>query len=217
MAVRQRGRPRSFDREAALETATLAFWEHGYEATSVADLTRAMGIAPPSLYAAFGNKEALFAEVVEVYGRTYGDFVRRALKEEPTALGALGRVLREAAREYTEPGRPTGCLTLLAATGCTTSSAEAEEVLRARRAATVAAFERRIGAGVADGELPPDTDAATLARCVVGMMQGLSQQARDGATREQLAAVAAAAERMWPVPDGGSPPEAGAAPSADPA
>ncbi|UQI47034.1 TetR/AcrR family transcriptional regulator [Streptomyces sp. HU2014] len=216
MAVRQRGRPRSFDREAALRTATLAFWEHGYEATSVADLTRAMGIAPPSLYAAFGNKEALFAEVVEAYGRTYGDFVRRALTEEPTALGALGRVLREAAREYTEPGRPTGCLTLMAATGCTTSSAEAEELLRTRRAATVAAFERRLRAGAAAGELPPDTDAATLARCVVAMMQGLSQQARDGAAREELEAVAETAARMWPLPGGGNRPGSGAA-SADPA
>ncbi|MBT2383394.1 TetR/AcrR family transcriptional regulator [Streptomyces sp. ISL-11] len=199
MTASKRGRPRSFDREAALETATLAFWEHGYEATSVADLTRAMGIAPPSLYAAFGNKETLFAEVVDAYARTYGDFVRRALKEEPTARRAVARVLREAAYEYTAPGRPTGCLMLMAATNCTTASAEVEASLRTRRAATIAAIERRVRDDIATGELPPDTSAAALARCAGAVMQGMSQQARDGATEEDLRGVAETAMGAWPV------------------
>ncbi|MCC3769554.1 TetR/AcrR family transcriptional regulator [Streptomyces sp. UNOC14_S4] len=199
MAERQRGRPRSFDREAALETATLVFWEHGYEATSVADLTRAMGIAAPSLYAAFGNKESLFTEAVQRYGRRYGAFMLRALEEEPTARGAVSRMLREAAREYTEPGRPTGCLTLIAATGGTTASPDVEESLRAVRAANIAAIESRVRADVASGELPPGTDAAALARYSAAVVQGLSQQARDGATREQLEGVAATAMRAWPA------------------
>ncbi len=104
---RPRGRPRSFDRATALEKALMAFWENGYEATSVSDLTRAMDIGAPSLYAAFGDKRSLFEEVVQVYGARYGAFTERALAEEPTARAAVERTLREAAVEYTAPGRPT--------------------------------------------------------------------------------------------------------------
>ncbi|MGW1073378.1 TetR/AcrR family transcriptional regulator [Streptomyces sp. NPDC002537] len=199
MAERQRGRPRSFDRDAALETATLVFWEHGYEATSVADLTRAMGIAAPSLYAAFGNKEALFGEVVQRYGQRYGAFLLRALEEEPSARGAVTRMLREAAREYTAAGRPTGCLMLIAAACGTTASPGVEESLRIVRTANVAAIESRIKAGIASGELPADTDAATYARHTAAVIQGMSQQARDGATREQLEALADVTLRAWPA------------------
>ncbi|MFE5960720.1 TetR/AcrR family transcriptional regulator, partial [Streptomyces rubiginosohelvolus] len=91
MVTKQRGRPRSFDREAALRKATLTFWEQGYEATSIADLTRVMGIAAPSLYAAFGDKRTLFGEVVETYATLFGAFGDRALAEEPTARrGGVG-------------------------------------------------------------------------------------------------------------------------------
>jgi AcrR family transcriptional regulator len=191
-----RGRPRSFDRDAALEKAVLAFWEHGYEATSVADLTRVMGIGAPSLYAAFGDKRALFDEAVTVYRARYGAFADRALAEEPTARAAVERVLREAAAEYTAPGRPHGCLVLHAATNCT--APEVEESLRARRNADIAAFESRIRAGVAAGELPPSTDAGALARHTGAIIQGMSQQARDGASREQLEALAEIAMSIWP-------------------
>ncbi|MFI9826257.1 TetR/AcrR family transcriptional regulator [Streptomyces sp. NPDC051913] len=194
--AKPRGRPRSFDRATALEKAILAFWEHGYEATSVSDLTRAMGIGAPSLYAAFGDKRALFEEVVLEYGRRYGSFGDRALAEEPTARAAVERMLREAAVEYTAPGRPHGCLVIHAATNCT--SAEVEESLRDRRNANIAAFESRIRADVAAGELPADTDAAALARHAGAMIQGMSQQARDGASREELEALAEIAMAIWP-------------------
>ncbi|WP_445056187.1 TetR/AcrR family transcriptional regulator, partial [Streptomyces griseus] len=108
MATKQRGRPRSFDREDALRKATLTFWEQGYEATSIADLTRVMGIAAPSLYAAFGDKRTLFAEVVETYADLFGGFGDRAMAEEPTARRGFARMLREAAAEYTADGRPHG-------------------------------------------------------------------------------------------------------------
>ncbi|MFF3483448.1 TetR/AcrR family transcriptional regulator [Streptomyces sp. NPDC002701] len=195
---RGRGRPRSFDRETALEKAILAFWEHGYEGTSVSDLTEVMGIGAPSLYAAFGDKRSLFEEVVTAYGARYGSFGDRALAEEPTVRAAVERMLREAAAEYTEPGRPPGCLVVHAATNCTTP--EVEESLRARRNANIAAIESRIRAGVAAGELPADTDAAALARHTGAMIQGMSQQARDGATKEELEAVAELAARIWPRP-----------------
>ncbi|MGK5498514.1 TetR/AcrR family transcriptional regulator [Streptomyces sp. URMC 125] len=199
MATRHRGRPRSFDRDTALEKALRAFWEHGYEATSIADLTRAMGIAAPSLYAAFGDKRTLFEEVVEAYVNRYGGFIGRALAEEPTARRAVERVLREAAAEYTEPGRPPGCLVINAAVNAGPASAAVVEELRAMREANTRAFASRIRAAVADGELPGGTDAAALARFVASVLQGMSQQARDGVGREELEAVAATAMRAWPA------------------
>lgn len=195
-ARRPRGRPRSFDRETALEKALLAFWEHGYEATSVSDLTRVMDISAPSLYAAFGDKRSLFDEVVRVYGAGYGSFTDRALAEEPTARAAAGRMLREAATEYTEPGRPHGCLVVHAATNC--SDPEVRRSLRERRRAVITALERRIRDDVAAGALPADTDAGALARHTGAMIQGMSQQARDGASREELRALAEIALSVWP-------------------
>ncbi|MGK5693520.1 TetR/AcrR family transcriptional regulator [Streptomyces sp. URMC 128] len=193
---RPRGRPRSFDRETALEKALLAFWEHGYEATSVSDLTRVMDIGAPSLYAAFGDKQSLFEEVVQVYGTRYGSFTDRALAEEPTARGAVERMLREAATAYTEPGHPHGCLVVHAAANCSTP--EVERSLRDRRNANIAAIESRVRADAAAGVLPPGTDAAALARHTGAMIQGMSQQARDGASREELEAVAEIAMSVWP-------------------
>ncbi|MFB9516351.1 TetR/AcrR family transcriptional regulator [Streptomyces purpureus] len=196
MATRQRGRPRSFDRDAALEKATLVFWEHGYETTSVADLTRAIGIGAPSLYAAFGDKKALFGEVVEAYAERYGSFGARALAEEPTARAGMARLLRESAAEFTDPAHPFGCLMIAAAINCGTP--EVEQALRERRQATLDAFESRIRADIAAGLLPPSTDARALARFSGGVMQGMSQQARDGATREELEMLAETAMRAWP-------------------
>ncbi|MFF4473080.1 TetR/AcrR family transcriptional regulator [Streptomyces sp. NPDC001599] len=195
-AARTRGRPRSFNRATALEAALLAFWEHGYEATSVSDLTRVMDIGAPSLYAAFGDKRSLFEEVVQEYGVRYGSFGERALAEEPTARAGIARMLREAAAEYTAPGRPHGCLVIHAAANC--STAEVEESLRERRNANIAAIESRIGADMDEGVLPPDTDAAALARYTGAMIQGMSQQARDGASRAELEALAEIALAVWP-------------------
>ncbi|MFJ3631941.1 TetR/AcrR family transcriptional regulator [Streptomyces sp. NPDC090112] len=196
MVTGQRGRPRSFDRDAALDKAMTAFWERGYEATSIADLTASIGIGAPSLYAAFGDKRKLFDEVVVVYGSRYGDFAAVALAEEPTARAAVERVLREAAEVYTDPAHPRGCMVLSAAVN--TTSDEVAEALRERRAANLALFESRIRADVAAGVLPPDTDVPALARYAGAVLQGMSQQSRDGATREELLAVAERALLAWP-------------------
>ncbi|MFE9770984.1 TetR/AcrR family transcriptional regulator [Streptomyces sp. NPDC005931] len=200
-APRPRGRPRTFDRQSALEKALLAFWEHGYEATSVSDLTRAMDIGVPSLYAAFGDKRSLFDEVVRVYGAGHGAFADRALAEEPTARAAVGRILREAAARYTEPGHPPGCLVVHATVSC--SDPEIGRVLRERREAGVAAVESRIRADVSTGALPAHTDAAALARYTDVMLQGMSQRAREGANREELEPLADIALSVWP-PEGAS-------------
>ncbi|OLZ67275.1 TetR family transcriptional regulator [Streptomyces sp. IMTB 2501] len=194
--VKGRGRPRSFDRATALEKALMAFWEHGYEATSVSDLTRIMGIGAPSLYAAFGDKRTLFEEVVRVYSDTHGAFGDRAIAEEPTARAAVERMLREAAAEYTDPEHPYGCLVVHAATNCT--SPEVEQLLRERRNANMAALASRVRADIAAGLLPAGTDAAVLARHTGAMIQGMSQQARDGASRGELEALAEIAMAIWP-------------------
>ncbi|MEU3409391.1 TetR/AcrR family transcriptional regulator [Streptomyces sp. NPDC006670] len=196
MVTGQRGRPRSFDRDAALDKAMLTFWEHGYEATSISDLTRTLGIGAPSLYAAFGDKRKLFDEVVVVYGSRYGDFASVALREEPTAGAAMGRILREAAEIYTDPAHPPGCMVISAAAN--TTSQEVADALRERRLATLAMFESRIRADIASGVLPADTDARMLARYAGAVLQGMSQQSRDGATREELEAVAERALLAWP-------------------
>ncbi|MFE0103962.1 TetR/AcrR family transcriptional regulator [Streptomyces sp. NPDC059009] len=195
MATKQRGRPRSFDREAALEKALHTFWEHGYEATSVADLTRALGIGAPSLYAAFGDKKTLFEEVVRVYGERY-DAGARAFAEEPTARAAVHRMLRRAAAIYTEDGHPHGCLVIHAATNCATP--EVEGALRERREANIASFADRIRSDVATGALPADTDPEALARYAGAVLQGMSQQSRDGAGLRDLEAVADLSMRAWP-------------------
>ncbi|MEU1505688.1 TetR/AcrR family transcriptional regulator [Kitasatospora sp. NPDC005748] len=192
----RRGRPRSFDREAALEQALRLFWERGWEATSVADLTSAMGIRPPSLYAAFGDKRALFAEVVARYRESHGAYSTRALAEEPTARAGIARMLHEAAAEATDPEHPWGCLLISSAVNCT--SPEVEQALREIRNANVRALESLIRADIAAGREPAGADAAALAQFTATVLQGMSQRARDGADRAGLERVAADAMRVWP-------------------
>lgn len=196
MANATRGRPRSFDRGAALDQAVRLFWAQGYEATSISDLTKAMGIGAPSLYAAFGDKKALFDEAVEAYGTRYGVHFTEALAEEPTARQAIARLLHEAADQHTRDDRPRGCMVLCAAEN--TNNAEVVDRLRQLRMANRALFERRIRADVEAGVLPPDTDASLLALYTNSVLQGMSQAARDGAGREELEQVAAMAMRGWP-------------------
>ncbi|MFH8348086.1 TetR/AcrR family transcriptional regulator [Streptomyces sp. NPDC018045] len=195
----QRGRPRSFDRETALERAMRAFWEHGYEAVSIADLTETMGIKAPSLYAAFGDKRTLFEEAIEAYVRDFGAFSGRALAEEPTARRAVARMLREAAAFHTLPGYPRGCMVITAATNCTAQSEDVMHSLQERRAQTATLLEERIRSDVESGELPAGTDAHALATYGATVLQGMSQQARDGADRTTLERVAELAMSAWPA------------------
>ncbi|QLY32563.1 TetR/AcrR family transcriptional regulator [Nocardia huaxiensis] len=196
MATATRGRPRKFDRDAALDKALRLFWQRGYEATSISDLTGALGIGAPSLYAAFGDKQKLFNEAIQTYGANYGGFAMRALAEEPTARAAAERTLHEAAAEYTLPGRPPGCMIISAAGN--TSNLDVSKMLEDMRNSNVAAFEDRIRTDIAAGILPATANARALARHIGVVMQGMSQSAQDGATLEELQQVAGLAMHAWP-------------------
>ena len=201
--AKARGRPLSFDREAALERAMHVFWERGYEAASVADLTSAMGITPPSLYTAFGDKERLFLEAIEAYGKGPGGFGARALAEEPTARGAVQRLLEEGAAQLTQDCHPPGCMMVMAATNCSIAAEHVQAALAKRRALGVDSMQARIQQGIDEGELPAGTDARALANFYATVYQGMSMQAKDGASKKSLLASVAMAMRSWP--EGGSP------------
>jgi AcrR family transcriptional regulator len=194
-----RGRPRSFDRDAALERAMQLFWRQGYEATSLHDLTAAMGINPPSLYAAFGDKEHLFMEAVERYTCGPGGGTSRILEEEPTARGAIARLLKEIAIEMTRSCHPPGCMVVKTAATCSAVSARAQAALADRRTVGRAKIKARIERGIRDGELAHDTNTGALANFYMTVIQGMSIQAIDGATRKSLLATGAAAMRAWPT------------------
>jgi AcrR family transcriptional regulator len=197
-ARKPRGRPLSFDRDAALETAMRVFWERGYEAASISDLTSAMGITPPSLYTAFGDKEQLFLEAIERYALGYGSAGARALNEEPSARGAIERWLTEAANELTQPCHPKGCMVVMATTNCSAAAERVQDALLLRRTQAIASVGRRIQGGIDSGELPADTDAGDLANFYATIYQGMSMQAKDGATHESLMATVRTAMRSWP-------------------
>jgi TetR/AcrR family transcriptional regulator, copper-responsive repressor len=200
IAVKQpakpRGRPRSFDRDKALERAMHVFWRQGYEATSLQDLTRAMGINPPSLYAAFGDKQRLYLEALERYQRWRRDSVAAWFEQAPSARAAVDRLLREAARELARAGTPRGSMLVLSATSCAAASLQSE--LAQRRAGTRDLIKARIERGMRERELPKGTDSAALADFYTTVFQGMSIQAHDGASRRRLLATAAAAMRAWP-------------------
>jgi AcrR family transcriptional regulator len=196
MATATRGRPRSFDRDAVLDKAIRLFWRRGYEATSMRDLVSELGVAAPSLYRTFGDKEQLFAEVVGTYDRHYGGFIDLALAEEPTARAAAARILREGPGRYTRPGLPTGCLIVSGASGTTNEVVAAQ--LSGMRASKVEQLAARIEADIDSGELPQATDAVALARYTMAILTGIAEGARDGVSRSELDQVAQVALRAWP-------------------
>ena len=193
---RPRGRPRSFDREQALERAMHVFWRQGYEATSVSDLTRAMHINPPSLYAAFGDKEQLYLEALARYQQQRVESMAKWFDEEPTAKAAVRRLLTEAARELARAGAPRGSMLVFSAMQCSSEALQAK--LAERRASVRAMLKMRIDRGIDEGELPRGTDSSALVDFYSAVFQGMSLQARGGASRKRLTATAEIAMRAWP-------------------
>lgn len=194
---RRTGRPLSFDREAALNQAMLLFWRHGYEATSLSDLTAAMGVTPPSIYAAFGDKRRLFLEAV---GRYLSGPVtsERIIEEAATAQEAARGLLQAAASAFTGADTPPGCLLASSAISCSAAAAEVQGELADIRRGIEACLRGRIARAVEAGELAAATDADALAGHIMAVIQGMSTLARDGATRDKLMRVAATAMRTWP-------------------
>ena len=192
-----RGRPRAFNADAALDRALQVFWRQGYEGTSLSDLTKAMGLNRPSLYAAFGNKEALFRKALDRYAQQAGRFFRDAVNE-PTARAVVERLLHAAADRVTSPGNPQGCLTVRGALACGPQAEAIRQELAARRAEGEQLLRHRLERAQAEGDLPPGADPADLARYVATVYQGMSVQAAGGASRQALRRVAELALRAWP-------------------
>lgn len=192
-----RGRPRSFDRDAALDRAIRLFWRKGYQATSIRDLSEELGIGQPSLYNAFGDKRGLFTEAVDVYDRTYGGFIRVALEDEATAAQAIRRILAEAPVRYTRRGLPRGCLVALGDAGAEDDRIRAS--LSRMRKENADRLRRKIEADVATGVLPEGTDATGLAGHVLAVLNGLALQSRDGTPRRELERITRIAAATLPI------------------
>lgn len=179
----QMGRPRTFDRQAAVEQAMYLFWQQGYESTSLSQLKASLGggISAPSFYAAFGSKEALFREAAQCYLDTFARVTECLWDDGLAPRAAIEQALRQSARMQSEPGHPPGCMVAL---GCmsapTAEHAAVAAPLTQSRARTRAGFVRCVERGMASGELPADTHAAALASVFDSFLSGVAIQARDG-------------------------------------
>jgi AcrR family transcriptional regulator len=194
---RKIGRPLSFDRGAALEQAMLTFWRHGYETTSIVDLTTAMGIKAPSLYAAFGDKKRLFLEAAHRYA---GDpqSMAKAIDGARSAYDAARKMLIDAATAYTGEMTPKGCLLASATASGSADSTDVQRAIAQIRQRIEAQLSARIERDISAGLLPRRTDAAALAGVVMAVIQGMSVLARDGKDRASLLAVGELALKAWP-------------------
>jgi AcrR family transcriptional regulator len=182
------GRPREFDRDKALERAMLAFWQRGYEGTSMADLVQALGIASARIYAAFGIKQDLFREAVQRYEAGDGGFADRAMAQEPRVRDALARVLRDAVATYTDDAHPLGCMVVTAATNCAEENEEVAAWLAGHRRQRTQSLVDRLQQALDEGELRAGTNVQALGDFYATQLHGISVQARDGVPRDRLLA-----------------------------
>jgi AcrR family transcriptional regulator len=188
------GRPRTFDRDTALDQAMEVFWRHGYEGATIAQLTDAMGINPPSLYAAFGSKEALLKAALDRYTLRREAWMEEVLSA-PTAREVTSRMLMGVAEKQTDPSNPPGCLLVQGGLACGSGSASVPFELAARRAQTEEQLRHRFERAKDEGDLNAAADPAALARYVSAVITGMSVMASSGADREALAQVATVAIR----------------------
>lgn len=196
---RSKGRPRGFDRDAALIRALDVFWRRGYEPASMVELCAAMGINPPSLYAAFGNKAKLFLEAVDFYERTYWDATWANLEKEPDVYRAVEAFFKAAAGILLSPHAPCGCLVVLAAINVSLDSTEVSEAIRSLRQGGKSRFAQRLKQGVRDGQLPEKTDVKSLAATLSTMLEGMSIHARDGVGQAEMTRIGAHVIRLLPA------------------
>src|ERR1700719_176425 len=192
------GRPRSFDIDRALDRALQVFWRKGYEGATLSDLTKAVGVNRPSLYAAFGDKEALVRKALDRYLNGPAAYTQEALKE-PTARAVVERLLRGAAELNTAPRNPGGCLTVQGALACGEAADSIRQELVACRAAGEVALRRRFEHAKSEGDLPATVNSADLARYVATIVYGMAVQAAGGATRDKLQNVVEMALQTLPL------------------
>lgn len=195
----QRGRPKTFDREKALDAALLLFWEQGFEQTSVDEAAAAMGIGTSSLYSSFGDKEALFLAAIRQYLAGRGSVYNKAVKEAKTAREAFSKLLQVSAVELTRPDQPRGCLLWLALPTCSPKYEKFQEQMNQLRDETEAVWLERLQEAVESGELPKSTDIRLFASYFRTTLAGMSLQSRSGATREQLMHIGKLAMGIWPA------------------
>ncbi|NTJ63937.1 TetR/AcrR family transcriptional regulator [Agrobacterium rhizogenes] len=186
---RKRGRPPAFDRETVLASARDTFWKHGYDGSSIADLTAAMGITPQSLYAAFGSKAELYRETLDQYRRMPRPEPGNPFQDKLDTVAAFERFLTNSAKIFTAPEHPKGCMISTAVLNCAEENEPIAHHVASMRLQTLDIFTARIERGIAEGDMRPDADARSLARFLGAIVQGMSVQARDGATTEELLAL----------------------------
>jgi len=191
------GRPRAFDMDQALDRALEVFCRKGYEGATLCDLTAAMGINPPSLYAAFGNKEGLFRKALDRYRDLRTAFWDEALNA-PTARAVAETLLRGTAKFLCDPCHPKGCLAVHGALASGEESDCIRKELETRRAASQNAIRERLKRAKREGDLPADADPAALARYLATIIEGMAVQAASGVSRKELERVAATALRAFP-------------------
>ena len=191
------GRPRAFDKDEALDRALDVFWRKGYEGATLCDLTSAMGINPPSLYGAFGNKEGLFRQALDRYSQISTAYWAQAL-EAQTARGVAEALLRGTAKFLTDTCHPKGCLAVHGALACGADAECIRNELAGRRATSLARIKDRLKRAKKDGDLPADADPAALARYLATVIEGMAVQAASGASRKELDRVADTALRAFP-------------------
>ena len=194
---RKPGRPLSFDRQAALQLAMLTFWRHGYETTSISDLTAAMGVTAPSIYTAFGDKKRLFLEAMRLYARS-PDELQHLLDQAATARDAASAMLISAVHTFTGDTTPRGCLLASATASGSNVSADVQTAVANVRRDIIARLQKRIDGDIYARILPETTSAANLAAMVVAVIQGMSVLARDGMDRESLLMMTSCALEGWP-------------------
>jgi AcrR family transcriptional regulator len=195
--VCSKGRPREFDVDEALAAALRVFWSKGYEAASLTDLTEAMGITRPSLYAAFGNKEALFRKALDLYDREKLAYIGEALKA-PTSRAVAERLLRGALAMQTSDCEPKGCMRVLTSVGCSPEAESIRSDVMARRQSSQRALCDRMSRAKEEGDLPEGTDVEGLCAYLAAVLGGMTIQAGSGASKAQLEGLVETTLRMWP-------------------
>lgn len=198
-----RGRPREFNKARALDAALILFWSQGYEGTSITQLTKAMKINAPSLYAAFGSKEQLYYDVLNQYVTIHGDPLVRALFKRSTVRNDVKQMLIEAAKQFSRAAWPQGCLIANGALRCGKEYQPVAKATASLRILAKDALKQRLDQAITDGEIARCTDIESLAAFYSSVVQGMSVQAVDGATRKQLIKIVEYAMAAWPANENG--------------